>query len=168
MPSVRVSPDVSRASSGGGQPTDLHLALKAQGKKGVPDFEELLAELNAAGAEYLIGGAHAVHPPRFPLRGLGKAGLTNRDWEDIFVQPEMLATGLALHARAWRRTGDDDYRFMSHRAEISTTCPTAGNPRGTAGSVYAMGRRISGRHRYGAGVYRDRVNALLRRALLLL
>jgi hypothetical protein len=24
-----------------------------------PDFEELLAELNAAGAEYLIGGAHA-------------------------------------------------------------------------------------------------------------
>ncbi len=25
-----------------------------------PDFEELLAELNSAGAEYLIGGAHAV------------------------------------------------------------------------------------------------------------
>lgn len=33
---------------------------RRRAKSVYPDFEELLAELNSAGAEYLIGGAHAV------------------------------------------------------------------------------------------------------------
>lgn len=80
------------------------------------------------------------------------------DWDRIFEQPEMLAKGLSLHAGT-----RDDYRRMSTTAATLANVPaeSAGNARGTTGSIYAMGRRISGSRAYGAGVYRQRVLALL-------
>lgn len=79
------------------------------------------------------------------------------DWDRIFAQSEMLAKGLSLHAGT-----RDDYRRMSTTAAILHDVPAAaGNPRGQTGSIYAMGRRISGSHAYGSGVYRQRVLALL-------
>ena len=79
------------------------------------------------------------------------------EWDRIFEQSETLAKGLALHAGT-----RDDYRRMSTTASVLHDVPAAaGNPRGTTGSIYAMGRRISGSHAYGSGVYRERVLALL-------
>lgn len=80
------------------------------------------------------------------------------DWDRIFEQSEMLAKGLSLHAGT-----RDDYRRMSTTAATLAHVPaeSAGNARGTTGSIYAMGRRISGSRAYGAGVYRQRVLALL-------
>lgn len=80
------------------------------------------------------------------------------DWDRIFEQSEMLAKGLALHAGT-----RSDYRQMSTVAATLLDVPpeSAGNSRGTTGSIYAMGRRISGSRAYGAGVYRQRVLALL-------
>jgi hypothetical protein len=86
------------------------------------------------------------------------------DWDRIFEQPEMLAKGLSLHAGT-----RDDYRRMSTTAATLANVPpeSAGNSRGTTGSIYAMGRRISGSRAYGAGVYRQRVLALLHGILTL-
>jgi hypothetical protein len=80
------------------------------------------------------------------------------EWDRLFEQPEMLAKGLSLHAGT-----RDDYRRMSTTAATLADVPaeSAGNARGTTGSIYAMGRRISGSRAYGAGVYRQRVLALL-------
>lgn len=80
------------------------------------------------------------------------------DWDRIFEQSEMLAKGLSLHAGT-----RDDYRRMSTTAATLANVPaeSAGNARGTTGSIYAMGRRISGSRAYGAGIYRQRVLALL-------
>jgi hypothetical protein len=44
---------------------------------------------------------------------------------------------------------------------LNVPASSAGNSRGTTGSIYAMGRRISGSRDYGAGIYRQRVLALL-------
>ncbi len=87
---------------------------------------------------------------------------TTQDWDRLFDDPEILASGPALHGRQ----GSVDYRIMDLRAEVlNHVPPSSGNPRGTSGSIYALGRRVSGRHRYGAGVYRDRVLGLLNAAL---
>jgi hypothetical protein len=79
------------------------------------------------------------------------------EWDRVFEQPEMLAKGLSLHAGT-----TDDYRRMSTTAATLLNVPTGGgNPRGQTGSIYAMGRRISGSSAYGSGIYRQRVLALL-------
>jgi hypothetical protein len=82
----------------------------------------------------------------------------NEDWDHIFEQPEMLAKGLSLHAGT-----RNDYRRMSTTVATLLHVPRAseGNARGLTGSIYAMGRRISGSRSYGAGLYRQRVLALL-------
>lgn len=80
---------------------------------------------------------------------------TNADWNQIFAVPETLALGLRFHA------GRSNYQNMSRQAEILNAVPQAGH-RGQAGSIYLMGRRISGSHAYGAGLYRDRVLAMMR------
>lgn len=87
---------------------------------------------------------------------------TTDDWDRIFGQSEMLAKGVALHARGFdARKGD--YREMSRTAATLLHVPpeSDGNAIGTAGSIYAMGRRISGKRAYGGGIYRQRVLALL-------
>ncbi len=90
---------------------------------------------------------------------------TTQDWDRLFTDAEILATGPALHGRR----GSVDYRVMDLREAVLNQVPAAsGNPAGTAGSIYALGRRVSGRHRYGAGVYRDRVLGLLNEAIALL
>ncbi|HKA44864.1 MAG TPA: hypothetical protein VKF40_22965, partial [Burkholderiales bacterium] len=82
------------------------------------------------------------------------------DWERIFGESEMRAKALSLHA-----IGMGDYRHMSKDATVLHDVPAPSrkdsNPVGQAGSIYAMGRRISGSHAYGSGVYRERVLALL-------
>lgn len=82
------------------------------------------------------------------------------DWDRIFEQSEMLAKGLALHAGT-----RNDYRRMSTTAtvlmNVPTPTPSSRNPAGQTGSIYTMGRRISGSSAYGRGVYRERVLALL-------
>jgi hypothetical protein len=89
---------------------------------------------------------------------------SNDDWDNIFDVQEILAKGLSLHSGR----GANDYRIMSTRAEELYRGPE-GTPNdiGVCGSIYAMGKRISGRRRYGEGIYRDRVNALLLQALTL-
>ncbi|WP_137896345.1 hypothetical protein [Ramlibacter sp. 2FC] len=88
------------------------------------------------------------------------------DWDRIFEQSEMLAKGLALHAGT-----RNDYRRMSTTATLlmnmPTPTPSSRNPSGQTGSIYTMGRRISGSSAYGRGVYRDRVLALLHGMLTL-
>lgn len=85
------------------------------------------------------------------------------DWDRIFGQSIILAKGLSLHAGT-----RDDYRRMSTTAAtLLAVPPSAGNPRGQTGSIYAMGRRISGSHAYGATTYRQRVLALLHGILAL-
>lgn len=94
-------------------------------------------------------------------RGLAPASAATRsrteDWDAIFGQGEMLAKGLSLHAGT---RADRDYRRMSTDAAILHDVTQGGRPPGRTGSIYAMGRRISGSHDYGRGVYRDRVLAL--------
>jgi hypothetical protein len=85
---------------------------------------------------------------------------TNADWDLIFSQGEMLARAVRLHSG----TGESDYRTMSTQAAVLLDVPTKpphGVPRGTKGSIFFMGRRISGRYSYAAGAYRDRVLAML-------
>ena len=84
---------------------------------------------------------------------------TNADWEQLFAVPEILALAFALHSG-----GRNGYRMMSRQAEILNGVPAAGR-QGTPGSIYQMGRRISGSPAYGRGLYRDRVLALLRAML---
>ena len=83
----------------------------------------------------------------------------NADWDQIYAQGETLAKGLALHAQ------HHDYRPMSRTAADLLHVPAnAGghaNPLGELGSIYAMGRIISGSSGYGAGIYRQRVLALM-------
>ena len=90
---------------------------------------------------------------------------TDADWTLIFQQSETLARGLALHAQ------HADYRLMSTVAADLLHVPAATkkvpNPLGELGSIYAMGRRISGSSTYGSGRYRRRVLALLHGMLAL-
>jgi hypothetical protein len=87
---------------------------------------------------------------------------TTEDWDRLFDDPEILATGPALHGRK----GSRDYRIMDPRADVLNHVPDpSGDALGTSGSIYALGRRVSGRHRYGAGIYRDRVLGLLNAAM---
>lgn len=81
----------------------------------------------------------------------------SEDWDRIFGESEVLAKGLSLHAGT-----RDDYRQMSTNASVLLHVPDNGNNnRGRTGSIYAMGRRISGAGSYGRGPYRQRVLALL-------
>jgi hypothetical protein len=89
---------------------------------------------------------------------------TTEDWDRLFDDAEILATGPALHGRQ----GNRDYRIMDLRAEVLNHVPaSSGDTRGAPGTIYALGRRVSGRYRYGAGIYRDRVLGLLNAALTL-
>jgi len=84
---------------------------------------------------------------------------TNDEWERLFAVPEMLGVAFALHSG-----GPHGYRIMSRRAEVLNAVP-APHQRGAQGSIFLMGRAISGSPAYGAGLYRDRVLALLRAML---
>lgn len=94
---------------------------------------------------------------------------STEDWDKIFGQSEMLAKGLSLHAGG----AATDYRPMSNQAATLHDVPSAkaskADPHrvGQLGSIYAMGRRISGSYDYGATTYRQRVLALLQTMLLL-
>ena len=88
---------------------------------------------------------------------------SNEDWDVIFNSLEALARALALHSGS----GASDYRIMSTDVGVLTNVPPPPPPgrrrsTGRRGSVYLMGRRISGNPGYAAGIYRDRVFALLR------
>ena len=78
-----------------------------------------------------------------------------------------LQPGRDSRARACVSTaarGKSDYLTMSPQAATLLDVPAPlpkGVPRGTPGSIYFMGRRISGRYSYGAGAYRDRVMGIL-------
>ena len=80
---------------------------------------------------------------------------TNADWDAVFAVPETLGLGLRFHA------GRSNYQHMSRQADVLNAVPAAGH-RGQSGSIYLMGRRISGSHAYGAGTYRNRVLSLMR------
>lgn len=86
---------------------------------------------------------------------------TNADWNSLFDLPETLGLAFSLHSG-----GRNAYRRMSTLADVLGAVPAAGQP-GRPGSIYQMGRRISGSHDYGAGTYRNRVLALLRAMLQL-
>jgi hypothetical protein len=55
---------------------------------------------------------------------------------------------------------------MSTQASVLLDVP-ARPARGTPGSIFFMGRRISGRYSYAAGPYRDRVLGMLNAMLAL-
>jgi hypothetical protein len=80
---------------------------------------------------------------------------TGQEWEQLFSVPDILAVAFALHSG-----GRDAYRVMSRQADVLNAVPRQGVA-GQRGSIYLMGRRISGSHDYGAGVYRDRVLTLM-------
>lgn len=81
---------------------------------------------------------------------------TNAEWDSLFGFPATLALAFSLHSG-----GRNSYRRMSTRADILNAVP-APDQAGQPGSIYQMGRRISGSRDYGAGAYRNRVLALLR------
>ena len=84
---------------------------------------------------------------------------TTEDWDILYADAELLARGLALHSGQ----GPTDYRKMSTQADVFNHVPLEGEasyPDGLVGSAYRMGKRISGRPRYAATLYRDRVLAL--------
>ena len=83
---------------------------------------------------------------------------TNADWERLFAVPTTLGLAFSLHSPT--------YRMMSRAADTLNAVPAAGHA-GARGSIYLMGRRISGSHDYGAHLYRDRVLGLLRAMLRL-
>ena len=83
---------------------------------------------------------------------------TNAQWEQLFAAPETLGMAFALHSPT--------YRVMSRQADVLNSVPAA-SQRGQSGSIYLMGRRISGSPVYGAQMYRDRVLGLLRAMLQL-
>lgn len=85
---------------------------------------------------------------------------TNADWDRIFGEGEILARAVRLHSGR----AVSDYLTMSTTAATLHDVPAPlprGVPRGTQGSIFFMGRRISGRYSYGAGLYRDRVLTIL-------
>ena len=86
---------------------------------------------------------------------------SNEDWDAIFASRDAIARALALHAGH----GAADYRIMSTDAAILADVPPPPSRGhrggGRQGSIYLMGRRISGSHAYAAGEYRSRVLALL-------
>ena len=85
---------------------------------------------------------------------------TSAEWDRIFSEGEILARAVRLHSG--RTT--NDYLTMSTTAATLLDVPAPlqrGVARGTQGSIYFMGRRISGRYSYGAGLYRERVLAIL-------
>lgn len=84
----------------------------------------------------------------------------NADWDEYFAVPETLGLGLRFHAGASR------YHHMSRQADVLNDVG-AGQALGRSGSVYRMGRQISGSGAYGRGVYRDRVLGLMRAMLTL-
>lgn len=95
---------------------------------------------------------------------------TNADWDLIFSQGPILARALRLHSG----TGNSDYRTMSTQSATLLDVPAPPPPppprrvpAGVRGSIYFMGRRISGKYDYSAGPYRDRVLAMLRAMLAL-
>ncbi len=95
---------------------------------------------------------------------------TNADWDLIFSQGPILARALRLHSGA----GNNDYRTMSTQSATLLDVPAPPPPppprrvpAGVKGSIYFMGRRISGKYDYSAGPYRDRVLAMLRAMLAL-
>ena len=81
------------------------------------------------------------------------------DWDRIFGEGEMLAKGLSLHAGT-----RNDYRRMSTSAPVLLDVPAVTKadkkPLGQVGSIYRMGRAISGSPDYGRSTYRTRVLAL--------
>lgn len=85
---------------------------------------------------------------------------TNADWDGYFGVPEVLGLGVRFHA------GTTRYHHMSRRAEVLNAVE-AGQALGQSGSIYRMGRRISGSGDYGRGTYRDRVLGLMRAMLAL-
>ncbi|MGL4965548.1 MAG: S8 family serine peptidase [Inquilinus sp.] len=85
---------------------------------------------------------------------------TNADWEQYFAVPETLGLGLRFHSGASR------YHHMSRTADVLNAVG-AGQALGQSGSIYRMGRRISGSGAYGRGTYRDRVLGLMRAMLAL-
>jgi hypothetical protein len=85
---------------------------------------------------------------------------TTEDWDRLFDVPEILASAVRLHVQAGRQ---HSFLVMSRRAEVLQDVPAPDQPR-REGSIYGLGRCVSGRHRYVAGIYRDRVLALLNAA----
>ncbi|HEV2817121.1 MAG TPA: S8 family serine peptidase [Allosphingosinicella sp.] len=79
---------------------------------------------------------------------------TNAEWAQLFALPEVLALAFSFHSG-----GPRGYRMMSRQADILNGVT------GAPGSIYQMGRRISGSPAYGRGLYRDRVLAMLRAML---
>jgi hypothetical protein len=99
-------------------------------------------------------------------RDIAATTSTNADWDLIFAQGEMLARAVRLHSG----TGQSDYLTMSTQATTLLDVPAKpakGVPRGTPGSIFFMGRRISGSYSYGSGAYRDRVLGMLNGMLAL-
>ncbi|MBB1499334.1 M15 family metallopeptidase [Paracoccus sp. MC1862] len=79
---------------------------------------------------------------------------TNDQWERWFALPDTLALGLRFHA------GPRGYQHIARSAEALNALPPAkGRP--PNGAIATMGQRISGSRAYGAGIYRDRVLALM-------
>jgi hypothetical protein len=79
---------------------------------------------------------------------------TNGQWERWFALPDTLALGLRFHA------GPHGYQHMARSAGVLNALPPAkGRP--PIGAIATMGQRISGSRAYGAGIYRDRVLALM-------
>jgi hypothetical protein len=92
---------------------------------------------------------------------------TNADWDAIFSQGEVLARAVRLHS-----TSDpaQDYLRMDTRAATLLNVPAklaTATASGTPGSIYFMGRRVSGSYDYGAGIYRERVLGMLNGILAL-
>lgn len=79
---------------------------------------------------------------------------TNDQWERWFALPDTLALGLRFHA------GPRGYQHMARSAEALNALPPA-KGRAPNGAIATMGARISGSRAYGAGLYRDRVLALM-------
>ena len=99
-------------------------------------------------------------------RDVAATASTNADWDLIFGQGEMLARAVRLHSG----TGNSDYLTMSTQAGTLLDVPARparGVPRGTPGSIFFMGRRISGSYSYASGPYRERVLGMLNGMLAL-
>ncbi|UUL84064.1 S8 family serine peptidase [Sphingomonas qomolangmaensis] len=84
----------------------------------------------------------------------------NTDWDQYFAVPETLGLGLRFHA------GVSRYHHMSRQADVLNDVGVE-QALGRSGSIYRMGRQISGSGGYGRGVYRDRVLGLMRAMLTL-
>lgn len=79
---------------------------------------------------------------------------TNEQWDRLFALPDTLALGLRFHA------GPRGYQHMARSADaLNALASDRGRP--ANGAIATMGERISGSRTYGAGLYRDRVLALM-------